>query len=337
MQNLHSVNGGRRNFLQSLGGAAASLALSRSAGAASIGPGRRLAGVFPIAFTPFTEDNKLDVDGLAAEVRFCNKGGVHGLVWPQLASAWSTLSDTERMDGTEAILSAGKGGKTALVIGVQSPDMAAITRYAKLATKLGADAIISLPPAGVTDEKALLDFYSQVGRMTELPLFAQSTGTMSVDLLVAMYKAIPNFRHVKDEAGDPLTRIAEIRRRTNDELKVFSGFGVQTMITEMQLGFTGHCPYTNLADVYSAAYDLWNQGKKREAFDMFGRIQATASIMPVNTIDVMIARGVFRPGTKVRTAPAVPGAPVKRPAAPAISHEQMRDTLKEYLGPYLKA
>jgi 4-hydroxy-tetrahydrodipicolinate synthase len=327
---------GRRNFLRVAGGAAAGLAFAGGAKTAGNGAGRKLAGVFPIAFSPFTEENKLDVDGLAAQVRFCNRGGVHGLVWPQLASAWSTLSETERLDGAEALLSAAKGGRTALAIGVQSPDMAAVARYAKHAAKWGADAIISLPPAGVSDEKALLAFYQQTGRMTDLPLFAQTTGTMSVDLLAEMFRTIPNFRYVKDEAGEPLQRIGEIQRRTNGGLKVFSGFGVQTMITEMQLGFTGHCPYTNLADIYSAAYDLWHGGKKREGFDMFGRIQALASIMPVNTIDIMIARGVFRPGTKVRTAPAVPGAPARKPAAPPMSHEQMRDTMKEYLGPYLK-
>jgi dihydrodipicolinate synthase/N-acetylneuraminate lyase len=327
---------GRREFLQTLGGGAAALALSRISLAAGPAEGKRLAGVFPIAFSPFTEENKLDLDGLASEVRFCNRGGVHGLVWPQLASAWSTLSDTERLDGAEAIVTAGKGGKTALVIGVQAPEMAAVRRYAMHAAKLGADAIISLPPAGLTDEKELLDFYRQVGRMTELPLFAQSTGSMSVDLLAEMFRTIPNFRHVKDEAGDPLMRIAEIQRRTNGELKVFSGFGVQTMITEMQLGFSGHCPYTNVADVYAAAYDLWHGGKKREAFDMFGRIQALASLMPVNTIDIMVARGVFRPGTRVRNAPPVPGAPAKRNAAPTLSQDQIRDALKEYLGPYLR-
>jgi dihydrodipicolinate synthase/N-acetylneuraminate lyase len=303
-------------------------------GAAGVPSGKKLAGVFPIAFSPFTEQNKLDVEGLAAEVRFCNRGGVHGLVWPQLASAWSTLSDAERLEGAAAMLAAGKGGKTALVIGVQAPEMEAITRYARQAAKLGADAIISLPPAGVSSEKTLLDFYQQVGRITELPLFAQFTGAMSVDLLVEMYRTIPNFRYVKDEAGDPLVRIDEIRRRTDGEVKVFSGRGVQTMITEMQLGFSGHCPYTNLADVYSAAYDLWHAGKRREAFDMFGRIEALASMMPVNTIDIMIARGVFREGTRVRTAPPVPGAP-GRNAAPAMSHEQIRQTLKEYLEPYL--
>lgn len=331
---MKTAHFGRREFLQGLAGSAAALTFSGTS--FGFAQGRALAGVFPIAFSPFTPEDKLDLDGLAAEVKFCNRGGVHGLVWPQLASAWSTLNDKERQDGTEAILSAGKGGKTALVIGVQSPDMAAIARYAKQAEKMGADAIISLPPAGVSDEKALLDFYQQVGRLTELPLFAQCTGTMSVDLLVEMFRTIPTFRYVKDEAGDPLIRVAEIRRRTDGALHVFSGFGVQTMITEMQLGFTGHCPYTNLADVYSAAYDLFHAGRKREAFDMFGRIQALASIMPVNTIDIMVARGVFKPGTQVRKAPAVPGAPVARRPGPVLTPEEMRQTLKTYLEPYLK-
>ena len=82
-------------------------------------------------------------------------------------------------------------------------------------------------------------------------MFAQFVGTMSVDLLVEMFRTIPNFRYVKDEAGEPLERVGEIRKRTGEQLKVFSGKGVQTMITEMELGFCGHCPYTNLADVYA--------------------------------------------------------------------------------------
>jgi hypothetical protein len=48
-------------------------------GAATAKP---LRGLFPIGFTPFTAENKMDVDGLAAQVKFCNRGGVHGFVWP---------------------------------------------------------------------------------------------------------------------------------------------------------------------------------------------------------------------------------------------------------------
>ena len=333
MTNLANVD--RRGFLRTLGSGAASLALARSGMAAT---GKPIAGVFPIGFSPVTEDNKLDIDGMAAQVKFCNRGGVHGFVWPQLASGWSTLSEKERLDGAEAILSAGKGGKTVLVIGVQAPDMAAIKRYAEHAEKLGADAIISLPPNGVTDEKALLDFYQQISRTSQLPLFAQAVGTMSVDLLVQMNKTIPTLRYVKDEAGEPLKRVSEIRQKTDGQLKVFSGQGVATMITEMELGFSGHCPYTNVADVYSAAYDLWHRGKKREAFDMFGRIQALASMMPISSIDIMTARGVFKPGTKNRAtlSGAGGGAGGGRRPARVVTPDEIRQALKTYLEPYLK-
>ena len=327
----------RRTFLRALGGAAA-LVLAPSTSRPATG--KSLAGVFPIGFSPFTEDNKLDVDGLAAQVTFCNRTGVHGFVWPQLASAWTTLSESERLDGSAAILSAGKGNKTALVIGVQAPDMAAIERYSRHAERLGADAIIALPPSGVTDEKVLLEYYQQVGHFSGLPLFAQSTGSMSLDLLVAMFKTIPTFRQVKDEAGNPLGRIADIRRRTGDQLKVFSGFGVQTMITEMELGFSGHCPYVSVADIYAAAYDLWHQGEKRAAFDMFGRIQALSSMMPTNTLDILKARGVLKPDTKTRSVQSPPsassGSAARRPSSPPMSLEEIRQTLKAYLAPYLK-
>ncbi len=70
--------------------------------------GKPLRGVFPIAQSPFTEADKLDVDTLVAELRFIDKGRVHGFVWPQLASEWATLSRDERFAGTEALCAEGK-------------------------------------------------------------------------------------------------------------------------------------------------------------------------------------------------------------------------------------
>jgi 4-hydroxy-tetrahydrodipicolinate synthase len=320
-----------------IGAGVAGLALSNGARAAATKPFR---GLFPIAFTPDTPENKMDLDGMAAQVKFCNRGGVHGLVWPQNASGWNKLSDSERMEGAEVILSAGKGGKTALVIGVQSSDPAAVSRYARQAEKLGADAIISLPPPGVTDEKAVLSYYQEVGKMTGLPLFAQAVGAMSVDLLVEMFKTISTMRYVKDEAGVPLERIAELRKKTGDQLKVFSGAGAATMITEMERGFSGACPYTTLADVFAASFDLWHKGQKREAYDMFGRIQAFATITPIGALDILIARGVFKPGTKNRAtqgASAGEGRGGRERGARQLSIEEIRAELDAYLKPYLKA
>jgi TolB-like protein/Tfp pilus assembly protein PilF len=165
--------------------------LGRSADARDRRGGKPLRGLFPIGQTPCTPDNKLDLDCLAAEVKFCNRGGVHGFVWPQIASGWAGLTQKERMEGAEAILAAGKGGKTALVIGVQTlgGDVNGAVEYANT-RRHGADAIVSLPPEKA-DANAMLEYYKTIGKATDLPLFVQSTGDMSVDLVVRMFRKFP--------------------------------------------------------------------------------------------------------------------------------------------------
>src|ERR1700677_740601 len=73
---------GRRSLLKTLGSVTAGMALSKfSFAAAPAAPAAKtLRGLFPIASTPFTQDDKLDFDCLNAEVSFCNRAGVPGLI-----------------------------------------------------------------------------------------------------------------------------------------------------------------------------------------------------------------------------------------------------------------
>ncbi|MGA2365314.1 MAG: dihydrodipicolinate synthase family protein [Steroidobacteraceae bacterium] len=327
----------RRHFLEGLSMAAAALAIPRI-GAAATSSTRRLAGVFPIGFTPVTAAGQIDFDGLAAQVKFCRRGGVQGIAWPQMASGWMTLTEQDRMQGAEALISAASGGSTAIVIGVQSKtaDLPETGRYAAQAEKLGADAIICIPPPGMTDPGELLHYYQQVGKTSSLPLFVQTVGDFSVDLVMEMFNSIPTFRYVKDEAGDPLKRVTEIRTRSNDQLKCFSGRGVATMITEMERGFVGHCPYVSLADLYASAYDSYHAGRVRDAFDEFGRIEAASSMFAQSDVNVLIARGVFRPGTTARTNPPPPGAAPPRRSSAESSPDAIKQELDLYLKRYLR-
>jgi dihydrodipicolinate synthase/N-acetylneuraminate lyase len=247
------------------------------------------------------------------------------------------LTEEERLHGAETLVSAARGGATAIVIGVQSraADFNETERYAQHAEKLGADAIICIAPPGVTAAAQLLPFYQRLGKVTSLPLFAQTGGDFSIDLVVEMFNTIPTFRYVKDEAGDPLERVTEIRRRTNNQLQCFSGKGVTTMITEMERGFVGHCPFVSLSDLYASAYDSYHAGKLRDAFDQFGRIEAASSMFPQSGVDVLIARRVFRPGTTTRVAPPAPGADTQR--RKTMSPEEISRHLDIYLKPYLRA
>jgi len=170
-------------------------------------------------------------------------------------------------------------------------------KYAKHVTKVGADAIISLPPAGENDPKALLAYYKEVGSASELPLFVQAVGQMSVDAILQMYREIPTLRYVKDEAGQPLARIQPLREKSNDELKIFTGGHGKTLIDEMIRGFSGSMPAASFADIYATAWDQWHAEKKKEAVTTFGyaavlinEISAYADGMKY----ILHLRGVFK-------------------------------------------
>ena len=171
-------------------------------------------------------------------------------------------------------------------------------RYAIHARKVGADAIISLPPLDENDPKAVVEYYQRVGQATDLPLFAQAVGNMSVSTLIEMYKVIPTFRYVKDEAGQPLFRIRELRERSSDHLKVFTGGHGRTMIDEMNRGFAGTMPAASFADLYATAWDLWQEGKVQESMEMFGRVSMLISEISVYGIEslkyILQLRGVFK-------------------------------------------
>jgi dihydrodipicolinate synthase/N-acetylneuraminate lyase len=165
---------------------------------------------------------------MVEQLRFLDRGGVHGFVWPQNASEWVTLMEAERLAGAEAVLASSKKLRPAIVIGVQAPNIATAIRYAKHAEKHGADAIISLPPAKQSNSGALLEYYKQIGSATELPLFLQAVDELSVDTIIKCTVLFSTLRYVKDEAGQPLLRFDPTQ--SSDQLNVFSGGHGRTLI-----------------------------------------------------------------------------------------------------------
>lgn len=321
----------RRTLLKSLGGVTATVSLSRFSFAGTAA--KSFEGLFPIASSPFTPDDQLDLDCLTEEVRFCTRARVPGIIWPQIASGWSTLSTNERFAGAEAMIAAGKGGKSAVVIGVQTKggDLPGAIAFAKHAAKSGAEAICSLPPEGTG---SALEYYKAIGSATDVPLFIQTIGDMSVDAVADICNAIPTARVVKDEAGDPLARVQELRRKTGGRVSVFAGKGVRQMMDEMRLGFTGFCPVLGLSDLFQQAWELWQAGKPRESYDMFGRIQAFSTIAGADQY-VMVARGMFKETTKSRPMPGM-GAANAHTTLSEGEKKNVRDALNTYLKPYLR-
>jgi 4-hydroxy-tetrahydrodipicolinate synthase len=319
---LHPAGLNRRQFISRVGLGALALGLGARGLAATAPKGKALRGIFPIAQTPFTAADKLDVGALVKQLEFFDRGGVHGFVWPQLASEWSTLIEAERMEGMAAIGQAAKKLKPAVILGVQGPDLATVRRYIAAAEKAGADAIISLPPADTSDVKAVVKYYQDVGRSTSLPMFVQAVGKMDVDLLLELYRTVPNMRFVKDEAGDPLQRVKPLREKSHDEIKVFSGNHGRKMIEELELGFSGSMPAAGFADLYATTFDLWQAGKHDAARESQARTLAALDPMlrygQEGMKYVLEVRGVFTTHG-ARTPPPVANAAMKDAAKMATS------------------
>ena len=316
---MDTMNFGRRSFLVT---AAAAMA----AGGPAWGNARIEPGIYPIAWTPCTADGRLDPALLTAQADFCERGRVRGIVWPQLASAWDTLTEEEWQAGAAAL--AGRPGKHALkiVLGVQAPggDVNHAIQRARSAARLGADAIISLPPAG-KDHAAILAYYTALGAATPLPLMMQAVGDMGVDLVTEIASQVPTLAAIKDEAADPLKRAPQILSGTS--LEDFSGGGGHTMLAEMESGFSGSCPYVGLSDLFQRSFDLWKAGDRSRAFEMFGRILAFDSLPGANEY-VLTVRGVFHEDTLLRRSGN---------AAPKVIESAQKQLIRESFHRYLDA
>ncbi|HEX4636595.1 MAG TPA: dihydrodipicolinate synthase family protein [Rhizomicrobium sp.] len=332
----------RRTFLQTAGASLGVLALAGhgalAAGAiAKSANGKALAGVFPIGWTPCKADNSFDADAMVKQQQFLNRGKVAGMAWPQNASGWQSLSAQEWNAGAEALASV--KGDTALVLGVQTTgfNIANSQEYAKKAKSLNADAIISLVPPNASDADAIA-YFKALSDASGLPMLVQAVGNVSVDSLVALASAVPTIVAVKDEAGDPLERAPDLLQKSAGRLEDFSGGGGMTFFAELELGFLGTCPYTGLADVLQACFNAYRAGRKRDAYDAFGRFLAFNSLPHANEY-VMKARGVFAEDAVMRANPGAPGggANRRRGAITEANKAEIRLALNSYLKPFLVA
>ena len=293
-------------------------------------------GIYPIVATPYDDAGEVDLQTLAEEVRFLDRAGVHGIVWPQLASEYALLTFEERIAGAEAIVKASKGLRPKVVIGVQAADTASAVRYAEHAKSIGPDAIIALPPRKGRQTEFDLDavarYYAAVAEAGGLPMFMQAIGNMSVEFVDRMVREIPNLHFVKDEAGHTLSRLTEFAELPGPDRPVaFTGGHGRTLVEEMARGSAGTMPAASWVDLYVKVWDLWHAGDRSDAIDMFSKAllliaKATAHGLPALAY-VLHLRGVF-PNWKVRT-----------PSARKLdrhAREQIEATL-EFVRPYLTA
>ena len=291
----------RRECLKLL--SAATLSFSRDLNAET---GKSLRGAFMILATPYTASNSIDYDDLRDEVEFLDLCGVHGMVWPQNASELSYLSKDERMRGMEVIAEAAKGRKPALVLG-EAADTPSMLEYARLAERLGPDAVIAIPP---TQAKSLDDYrkyYAELCSLAQRPVFIQTAGGAphvepTVEFIVEMGRKFENFGYLKEEYQSVPTAVERMREMAEHRpgaIKIILGaFRARGRTYEMRLRMDGTLTGGPMyGDVYAHLWELHLAGRQDEVRAVYSKLllmtnleQAIPGLRPY----MMKRRGVFK-------------------------------------------
>jgi dihydrodipicolinate synthase/N-acetylneuraminate lyase len=272
--------------------------LAGRAGAAE----KPIRGIFPILATPFTATKEIDYEDLAAEVGFLERCGVHGMVWPQLASEYTTLSRDERMRGMEVLAKAAKGRRPALVLGVQAPDTPTAVEYARRAEALGADGMIAIPPREARSIEDFRQYYRSLAKVTTRPLFVQTSGgapgvVPSIEFLVELAREFPQVAYVKEEFSPVVERMIALAKQRPIIKGIFSGNHGLNLLYEMRLGMDGTCPASPVADAYVRIWDRYHAGEIETARDIFSKLLLIINLeqqIPGTYLYLLKKRKVFK-------------------------------------------
>lgn len=275
---------------------AASVMRERAAAAAAA---VKWEGIFVIMQTPFLQSLEIDAESLRREADFLARARVHGVVWPAGAGETASLSFSERMKHSEAVVKETKG-RTTVLIGVHGVNKFEAMEYARHAEKIGADGLHALGPSdGTTDQEILTDYFTAIASVSGLPMSIQvSTAGMTTDFLLKLADKLPTLRILKLEGGNvphDVTRVVKERKRA---LIPSTGGGAMNLLNEMERGSGGTMAGAGFADIQAEIWDLFHAGRKAEAESLFMKFLLSAVLERRTTYviqkEVLRRRGIFR-------------------------------------------
>lgn len=230
----------------------------------------KLAGIYQILQTPFTEQGDIDWGSFARQIEFCVAVGVHGLVVPALASEFFTLSDAERRAVVE-FAARETAGRIPLVAGVQGLTLRSAQEFAQQAADCGVAALMAMPPyLRKASKPAIREYYRQLAKF-DRPLIIQNApapigSPLSPSELCELLALEAGIQYIKEETVPILQHISEIIALDAGHCQgVFGGVNGIYLIDELRRGACGNMPAGGFVDVQVKIVELYRAGEIAEA------------------------------------------------------------------------
>ncbi|MAJ14851.1 MAG: dihydrodipicolinate synthase family protein [SAR116 cluster bacterium] len=236
-------------------------------------------GCWPVAPTPFKENEDLDIDGMKRVLDCMIDQKVDGICILANYSEQFLLSDDEREILTKLCIEH-VAGRVPIIVTISHFSTDIVFKRAKLAKDIGADMVMMMPPYHGALLKGNADqTFEQFRKVNEaeITIMVQDAPLSGVDLgvnlLVKMAKEIENVKCFKIECAQAANKLrALIHKGGNVVEGPFDGEEGITLFEDLQAGARGNMSSAMLPDLIGPLVKNYIKGNIKEAEVEYNRV-----------------------------------------------------------------
>ena len=219
-------------------------------------------GIFPMIYCFFNKNNSIDIKAINDQIQLIKNIGSQGIATLGLATEVNKLSFQEKKTIIE-LMAENCHNYISTAVTIHGNSLREFIKLIDVAKKNQADWIILQPLIKKnTTDKNCYNFYKKLipfvgDTIVGIQNAKEYLGVgLSIEDVVKLYKAFPNFRVIKSEASS-ISIQREIEQYPKD-LRVFNGRGGQEIVDNLIVGCTGIVPSLDSADKLLKIYKHFN-------------------------------------------------------------------------------
>ena len=244
-------------------------------------------GVFPIAFTCFTEDGEIDYDEFEKQVGYLARTGASGVVMYGMTSEYHKLSDAEKEKLTTVFLRKMKEFPNVIsVLNVTDWATELAVKTAKKYESLGVDAIMLMPPFYYAPSLDMIrNHIHKVLEAVSIPVMIQYAPLatklyMDNKELADFCNKYPN-ACFKAEYRPAVPFMEELFKERAD-MPILTGWAGLDIVEQVQLGVRGLVTVGGYTEVFVAIFKAIEEGNIEKAKEIYAKLHPYIDIWMVN-------------------------------------------------------
>lgn len=273
-----------------------------------------VAGVLPIAHTPFLNDDSIDWSSLKRQIDWAYSVGADGF-GTGMVSELLRLTYDERVQLTER-LAEFNAGRGAFFAGVGAESTKQALDYAQRAERAGANAVMAIPPISTRlPVAAVRDYFIALAEGVNIPLIVQDASgyvgqPIPIPVCVELLKRFGRDKILfKPEASPIGPNLSALRDATDGEARIYEGSGGVCLVDSYRRGIAGTMPGMEFLPGIVALWKALGRGDEDAIYRLYFPICALVSLQLQAGLDgflvvekyVLHRRGLFT--TDHRRAP----------------------------------